>query len=46
MKILTNGNLKVIVYDDKKKKAFEAHGFKEAEPKKKPAEKKDEKGED
>ena len=45
MKILTNGELKVIVFDEKKKKAFEMHGFKEIEPKKK-AEKKEDKGEE
>lgn len=39
MKILSNGNLRVVVFDEKKKKAFEKHGFKEIEkPKPKRAE--------
>lgn len=44
MKILSNGKLKVIVFDDKKQKAFEKHGFKDIEkPKKKAEEDKGEK---
>lgn len=46
MKILSNGKLKVIVFDEKKKKAFEAHGFKDIEKPKKKAEQKEEKGEE
>lgn len=42
MKVLSNGKLKVIVYDEKKQKAFEMHGFKDtAKPKKKPEAKED-----
>ena len=46
MTILSNGKLKVIVYDDKKQKAFEMHGFKDTEKPKKKAEPKADKGEE